>query len=114
MDLKGNKLKFDTFFHYLLIDPTSIIPTPLNFGLILPNIRLIHYTMDHVLLPKKSNYNTIQISDIHVVEFLENQVPKDWADVVLHHMLDSKMKNNTLPYVELITKILNCYGYDFV
>lgn len=29
-------------------------------------------------------------------------------------MLDSKRKNNTLPYAEIITKILNYCGYNFI
>lgn len=67
MYLEGNKFNFDTLAHSLLIDPTSIIPTPFNVGLIFQNIRLIHYIMNHVLFPSKGNYSTIQKSDIHVV-----------------------------------------------
>lgn len=44
---------------------------------------------------------------------MESLVVKSWANVVLHHMLDSKRKNITLPYAELNTKILTYIGYEF-
>lgn len=50
-DLEGNKFNFNSLSHSLLIDLTSTIPTPFNVGLIHPNIRLINYTMSHVLFP---------------------------------------------------------------
>ena len=38
---------------------------------------------------------------------------KNWAWAVLHHMLDNKRKNNTSPYAEVITKVLNYCDFDF-
>lgn len=114
MDLEGNKFKFDSLAHSLLIDPTSSIPTPFNVGIILSNIRLIHYTTTHVLFLINGNYITLSKLDIHVVWFLENQVPTNWANGVLHHMLNRKRKNNILPYAKLITKILHYSSYPFV
>lgn len=38
---------------------------------------------------------------------------KNWEDLVLHHMLDSKKKNMNLPYAKLITKILTYTDYNF-
>lgn len=75
MGLEGNKFTFETIAHSLLINPNSTIPSSFNVGLILPNIRLSHYTTIHVLFPKKGNYNTLSKSDILVVWLLENQVP---------------------------------------
>lgn len=104
----------DTINQSLLIDPTSIIPSPLNVGILNPNIRLIHYNMTLILFQRNGNYNTIQKSDILVAWFLENQVYKNLVDAVFHHMIERKRKNNSLLYVELITKILNHVGYPFV
>lgn len=113
MDLEGNKFKFNTLPHYLLIDTTSIILTPFNIGLICINIRLTYNTMSHVLVLRKGNYSTDKKLDIHDVWFLENQVPNFLANAVVHHMLVSNGKNSTLPYLKLITKILNYCDYDF-
>lgn len=38
--------------------------------------------------------------------FWENKVEKNWANNMLHHMLDRKKKNIILPYSESITIIL--------
>ena len=38
---------------------------------------------------------------------------KNWADVVLYHMLASKRKNLTLPYSKLVTKIISYTNYEF-
>lgn len=73
MDLEGNKFNFDTLAHSLLIDPTSIIPTPFNIGLINTNIGLIHYTMNHVFFPRKANHPKIRHL-CHMV--LRKQSPK--------------------------------------
>lgn len=69
--------------------------------------------MNHVFFPTKGNYGTFQKSYVHAVWFLENQIVKNWTDVVLHHMLDIKRKSITLPYAELIIKILSYTGYEF-
>lgn len=113
MDLKGNKFNFDSLAHSLLIDQTSTIPSSFNVVIIHPNIRLIHYTTSCVMFPRKANYSTLSKSDIRVVLFLENRVPKNWADVVLHHIIDRKRKKCILPYAELITKNLHHSGYPF-
>lgn len=42
---------------------------------------------------------------------MANKVEKNWVDVVIHHMMESK-KNTFLPYIELVTKILVYTGYD--
>lgn len=53
--------------------------------------------MNHVLLLRKGNFSTLQNSDVPAVWFLENKIVKNWTDVVLHHMLDSKRKKIILP-----------------
>lgn len=110
---EGKKFNFDIHSHSLLIDPSSGIISPFNIGFIRQNSRLTHYTVNHVFFLRKSNYNTIQKSGVHAVWFFENQVVKNWAYVILHHVLDSKRKNITLPYTELIVKILTYTGYEF-
>lgn len=97
MNLEGNEFNFDTLAHSLLIDPTSIIPTPLNVGLIWPNIRLINYIMSHALFTRNGNYRTVQKSYIPVVWFLENQVPKNWQMWFLTTCLIAKGK--ITPYI---------------
>lgn len=102
-DLEGNEFNFDIYAHTLLIDPSSRISYSFIVCLICLDNRVIHYTMNHVFFPRKINFNTIQKSDVTTICFSKNQVDKLWSDVVLHHMLDSKNKNTTLPYKELIT-----------
>lgn len=96
-----------------LIPLLEILLPSMSVGLVHPNSIFIHYTMNRVFFSRKSNYSTIQISNIPEVWFLENLVVKNWADVVLHHMLDRKRKNITLPYDKLITKIITYTGYEF-
>lgn len=69
--------------------------------------------MNHVLFPRKYNFSTIKNLDFHVIWFLKNHVEKNWVDVMLYHMVDSKKKSTTLPYGELIIKILVCINFDF-
>lgn len=61
LDLEGNEFNFEIHAHSLLIDPASRFPTPFNVGLICPNVRSIHYTMNLVLSPRKCNYSILQI-----------------------------------------------------
>lgn len=61
MDTEGKEFTFDTFAHTLLIDPSSIISFPFSVGLIRAYYRLIRYTINYVIFPRKSNYNTIKI-----------------------------------------------------
>ncbi|KAL5053517.1 hypothetical protein RYX36_034199, partial [Vicia faba] len=82
-------------------------------GIIHPNIRMIHYTAGRILFPIKGNYNIISRSDIHVVWFLYNLIPKNCMDVVLSHMIERKRKNNIFPYAELITITANFTSYPF-
>lgn len=98
LDLEGNEFNFEIHAHPLFIDPAPGILTPFNIDIIRPNTKLIHYAMNHVLFLNKGNYITLKKSDVPIVWFLENQIVKNWADVVLHHVLDSKRKNLTLSY----------------
>ncbi|KAL5074058.1 hypothetical protein RYX36_013042 [Vicia faba] len=110
---EGNELYLDTLVHSFLNDPTSFVPSPFIVGVIHTNIRLVHYTSGQILFQRKGNYNTVSRPYIHVIWFLHNQIPKNWADVVLSHMLEGKRKNNVPPYVEFITKIFQSIGYPF-
>lgn len=47
-----------------LFIPFILFQPPFCVGLIHPNNRLIYYTMNHVLFPRKDNYITTQKSDI--------------------------------------------------
>lgn len=76
LDLEGNEYNFEIHVHSLLIDPSSRIPTPFNIGLTRPNTRLINYTMNQILFPRKVNYSTLKKLDVLVVWFLENQIVK--------------------------------------
>lgn len=88
IDPKGNKFNFDTLSHSLLIDPSSSIQYPFNVEFFYPNVRLIHYTMSHILFPRKGNCSAVQKLGIPVVWFLENKVLKNWANAFLTHMLE--------------------------
>lgn len=87
-NFKGNEFYFDIYAHTLLNDPTSGIASPSIVGIVCLDRRLIRYIMNHVFFPRKTNFSTIQKSDIPAVWFLENQVEKNWVDVILHHTLD--------------------------
>lgn len=73
---EGNDLNFDLAANSFLNDQTFVISNPFTVGLILLNIRVIHYTMNHVLFLRKGNSNHINKSDISPVCFLVNRVEK--------------------------------------
>lgn len=54
-----NDINFDLAVLSFLTDQTSIISTPFIVGLNHPDIRVIHYMVNHVLFPKKSNSSHI-------------------------------------------------------
>lgn len=99
---KSNKFNYDIGENSFLVDQTSIILTPYTAGLVRLDIRLIHYLVNHVLLPKKRNASHINISYIPPVWSLENKVEKNLIDDVIHHMMDSKKRNIILQYSELV------------
>lgn len=53
--LKGNEFNYEIHAHSLLSDPFYGITYPFNVGLNHLNSRLIYYTLNYVLFPRKGN-----------------------------------------------------------
>lgn len=78
-----------------------------------PKVRIIHYLMTRIVLPRNININYIIKDDIIPLWLLTQSIPTNWLDEMFHHMSYYKEKSSTkLLYGEIITRILNTFNID--
>lgn len=76
------------------------------------NICMIHYVVNHLLFPRKTNSSHLNKVGVATIWFLENSFEKNWDSKVIHYMMGIKKKNMILPCGGLIMKILEHVSFD--
>lgn len=76
-------------------------------------IFLIHYVPTHILILKNHNLEKISKTNFALIWLLTNKIETKWASAVIHHIMGSMIKwNMSLPYVNLITMILEYIDFN--
>ncbi|KAL5098048.1 hypothetical protein RYX36_002375 [Vicia faba] len=96
----------------LIKKPSSYVPYPLEIKHIHPENRLNHYVFSHTLFPRKGILEHLNQMKVRTMWSLENKVTVNWAKQVIKHMIDCRKEKKSLPYKNLVTKILEETRYD--
>ncbi|ESW13068.1 hypothetical protein PHAVU_008G165300 [Phaseolus vulgaris] len=83
-----------------------------NVGSLKMNDRLLHYTWMHILCPRGSNYAQLLNEDIFMLWLIKNNVRINWPHYIMQHIIKCRDNKMSLPYANLITRILQVYGFD--
>ena len=76
------------------------------------NDRLLHYTWVHILCPRGSNYAQLLNEDIFMMWLIKNNVRINWPHYIMQQIIKCRDNKMPLPYANLITRILQVYGFD--
>lgn len=74
--------------------------------------RMIHYFIRYNLIPKFSNHSQINDTKMQIIYAVKNRLKVNWAYLITHHMISQNKISGGLPYVRLVTKILQYCGID--
>lgn len=83
-----------------------------NVGSLKMNDRLLHYTWVHMLCPRGSNYPQLLNEDIFMMWLIKNNVRINWPHYIMQQIIKCRDNKMPLPYANLITRILQVYGFD--
>jgi len=84
----------------------------INVGSLKMNDRLLHYTWVHILCPRGSNFAQLLNEDILMLWLIKNNVIINWPHYIMQHIIKCQDSNMPLSYANLITRILQVYGFD--
>lgn len=81
--------------------------------LLMPKVRIIHYLITRIILPRNNNNNYVIKDDIILLWLLTQNIPTNWVDKVFHHISYSKEKSPiNFPYEALVKRILSTFNID--
>ena len=83
-----------------------------NAGSLKMNDRLLHYTWVHILCPCGSNFAQLLNEDILMLWLIKNNIRINWPHYIMQHIIKCQNNKMPLPYANLITRILQVYGFD--
>lgn len=83
-----------------------------NVGSLKMNNRLLHYTWVHILCPRGNNFAQLLNEDIFILWLIKNNVCINWPHYIMQHIIKCWDNKMSLPYANLITRILQVYGFD--
>lgn len=66
--------------------------------------RILHYFLVHVLVPKYSNHSSITDVEMQLLYSIKNNLPINWAYMIMCHMLSHNEKSKGLSYGYILTK----------
>lgn len=117
--LKSNELEEDDKCMYksvissFLFIPKSCVSSIFIVGFVRLDIHLICYVANHIIFPRKVNFNHLTRSNVTVVWLLANKIKTNWATLVIQPILGSKRNGICFPCGELVANILEHVGYNF-
>ena len=83
-----------------------------NAGSLKMNDRLLHYIWVYILCPRGSNFAQLLKEDILMLWLIKNNVRINWPHYIMQHIIKCRDNKMPLPYANLITRILQVYGFD--
>lgn len=76
--------------------------------------RMLSNFIAYILLPKHSNHSQINDTKMQIIYVVKNKLKINWAYVIMHHMHHQRWLSGGLPYVRLITKILEFFDINLI
>ncbi|ESW10244.1 hypothetical protein PHAVU_009G192600 [Phaseolus vulgaris] len=83
-----------------------------NVGSLKMNDQLLHYTWVHILCPRGSNFAQLLNENIFMLWLIKNNVRINWPHYIMQHIIKCRDNKMPLPYANLITRILQVYGFN--
>lgn len=77
-------------------------------GYLKRNLCILHWSVTHMLGPRKGGHSRIDIVEVHIMYLLQHKVPLNWPNYFVSRMFVFKEcnKGSFLCYVSMIAKIL--------
>lgn len=72
-------------------------------GIITIDDRLIHYFLAYVIIPKHSNFSTINDCEMQILYVMKNTIQVKWAYAILNHWAIYNKFAHGLPYAHWLT-----------
>jgi len=83
-----------------------------NVGSLIVDDRLLHYSYDHILRPRQTNFAQLLQEDIFMLWAIKNNILINLPHYIMQHMLKCKDNNMSLLYAMLISRIFNVFSID--
>lgn len=110
---KVNKYNYIIVASSIMKEPSSFILYHFTIVSIHPERCITLYVINHILLPRKSNFSLITQHDMETIWLIENKDKINWAQQGTNYMLEIKKEYSCLPYGNLATKIMEEIRYNF-
>ena len=81
-------------------------------GILFIDDRLIHYMLAYIIMPKFSNFSTINDCEMQVLFAMKNNRQINWAYVILNHLVTHNECASSLPYGHWLTLVFKHFNVD--